>query len=120
MINAIFTAKPKKGTLTMRVSGHAMSAEKGKDLVCASASILALTLAQAVAFADAEGKLECRPDIQLIEGKASITATPKDEFRGEILHTFYVIQVGFDLLSVNFRKYVNLKMFGESLKGFDQ
>ena len=40
----------KNGTVCMEMQGHAMTAPKGADLVCAAATTVAYTLAQAVQF----------------------------------------------------------------------
>lgn len=118
MVNAIFFSKPEEGTLTMRVSGHAQSDEKGKDLICASASILAMTLAYAVGYADQEKKFLQKPDVQMIDGKTWITVKPTMDAFGEILHAFFIIQMGFCLLSDAYPDNVTVKSFGESVKDF--
>ena len=106
-----------KRELSLRVKGHAGQAEPGKDIVCASASILAYTAAQVVKAMHAHGDLEKEPKIRLKEGDALIACKPKtDKLYAEALHTYFVIQVGYSLLSYNYPEYVNLTMFGKGVK----
>lgn len=120
MVKAEFTALPKEGLIAMKVTGHAQTAAKGQDLVCASASILALTLAQAVGFANQEGKLQREPRMKIAEGKTIVIAKPTPEAMGEIIHAFYMAQVGFSILATVYKDNVQLTSFDESIKGFNQ
>lgn len=97
------------------MDGHAQAGEYGHDLVCASASILAYTLAQNLNMAYAQGLLKYKPDLKLNkDGKAVIHCRTKDDTYAEILHVFLVIQTGFQLLAHNYPNYVFLTMFGEA------
>lgn len=118
MINAIFFARPEEGTITMRVSGHAQSDEKGKDLICASASILAMTLAYAIGYADTEKKFIEDPDVYMENGRTRITVKPSAESFAEILHAFFIVQIGFCLLSDVYPDRVSVVSFNESVKDF--
>ena len=101
--------------ICMELSGHAGQAKKGQDLICASASMLAYTVAQAVRFLFEEDKLLDEPQIGLEDGNALVEAAPKQEFFDETLHTFFVAQVGFHLLAHNYPQAVELISFGKSL-----
>lgn len=92
--------------LSLRMKGHAGSAEIGKDLVCASASILAYTLAQNIK--DQEQFCE-KTTIKLQEGDATIACIPKPEaHRGmQILYAAFVR--GFELLQANFPDKVSVQ-----------
>jgi uncharacterized protein YsxB (DUF464 family) len=116
MITASFSRRNDNGTesITLRLTGHAGMAEKGQDIVCASASILAYTVAQSLQFMYEEGELEEKPLIRLDSGDAVITAIPKYGFYKEALHTFFVAQVGYHLLAHNYPQYVELHSFGEA------
>ena len=116
MINAVFKCNNEKVILSARISGHANAVTSSTDPVCASASILALTLAQLVQFSYEEGKLRKKPDIQIADGRTSIVCEPKMDAFGELLHAYYCIEVGFHLLSRNCRDYVKLIPFSDSEK----
>lgn len=102
----------------MRVSGHAGSADKGKDLVCASASILTYTAAQVLQCMFADGDLRCRPFLRLEPGDSKIIVKPKNGRYAEALHVFFVVQMGFYLLSSQYPQFVELTSFGEAQGAF--
>lgn len=116
MITASFYTNKEAGSITLAVSGHAGADEKGKDIVCAASSILAYTVAQTIQFMYEEGGLQKKPNIKLKDGDCVITAKPKPESYAEALHTFFVAQVGFHLLSHSYPQYVDIEPFyvGES------
>ena len=114
MIQASFNRRKDGDAISLRVNGHAGQAEKGQDLICASASILAYTLAQYLHYIHNQGGLVKKPHIVLNEGDALIVAKPKEETEGEVLNAFFVAEVGFSLLEKNYPQFVKLKMFGES------
>ena len=116
MITASFSRANDNGTksITLRLNGHAGMAEKGEDTMCASASILAYTVAQSLMFMHEEGGLEEKPLIRLNSGDAEITAIPKHTSYNEALHIFFVAQVGYSLLAHNYPQYVELNSFGEA------
>lgn len=107
MIEAKF--QKNKSYIRMTLNGHADFAENGFDTICASASILAYTLAQFVSNADKAGVLKKRPTIKLTEGYSKIECYPKDEVaEGELMRAFLFTQLGFQLLTANYSEYVNL------------
>ena len=114
MITAQFSTDKEAGSIALKLTGHAHSAEKGRDTICAAASILAYTLAQTLQFMYEEGGLHKKPHLKLKEGDALIIAKPKKESYEEALHTFFVAQVGFHLLSHTYPQYVTLVSFGNS------
>ena len=111
MIQAAFFTDKSSGSISLKVRGHAGAAEKGNDIVCASSSILAYTVAQAMEYMYAEGGLRKKPRIEFADGDATIVAKPKDDSYAEALHTFFVAQVGYSLLAHNYPQYVGLKPF---------
>ena len=114
MVKAEFFTNKDSGSITMKVTGHAGQAKKGEDIVCASASILAYTVAQTLQFMYEQGDLQKKPHIKLEEGDTIIVAKPKTDSYAETLHTFFVAQVGYHLLSHNYPQYVTLQSFGDS------
>ena len=114
MVKAEFFTNKEAGSITLKLTGHAGADEKGKDIVCASCSILAYTVAQALQFMYEEGNLQKKPHLKLEPGDTCIVAKPKTEYFTEALHTFFVAQVGYHLLSHSYPQYVSLSSFGES------
>jgi uncharacterized protein YsxB (DUF464 family) len=103
--------------LRLTIEGHAGSDTKGHDLVCASASILAYTVAQVVQTMEHHGDLEGKSCIELNDGNATIIFRCKDDdIYAEAMHTFFVIKTGYDLLAHNFPQYVEIKSVGQALK----
>ena len=102
MIVAKFYQKPDNGSIHMTLKGHAQAAPKGEDLICASATMLAYTVAQAVQFMFEQGKLKKKPKVILREGRAMIVATPTEDGYAEALHTFWVAQCGAHVLAKNY------------------
>ena len=109
MIIAKFYQKPRDGSIHMTLRGHAGAAPKGKDLICASATMTVYTLAQAVQFMFEQGMLKKKPKISIKEGKAAVIAVPQDECLAEVLHTFWVAQCGMHVLARNYPQYVKLE-----------
>lgn len=102
--------------LRLTVDGHAGSDATGHDLVCASASILAYTVAQIVKHMEERGELVGKPIVDLNEGNASIIIRCKDDdIFAEARHTFYVVKTGFALLEYNYPQYVRVKSVGKAL-----
>ena len=108
MVKIHFWQDKDKGTIHMKVQGHADVAPKGADLVCASATMLVYTVAQAMTFMHEQGQLEEKPRIKIREGKASVVAKPKEDFFAEVLHTFWVAQCGCHVLACNYPEAVSL------------
>jgi uncharacterized protein YsxB (DUF464 family) len=111
MITAKFYQKPINGSIHMTLRGHAEAAPKGKDLICASATMLAYTVAQAVQFMYEEGKLKKKPKVHIVDGAATVIATPTEDGYAEALHTFWVAQAGIHVLAHNYPGNVKLEHF---------
>lgn len=114
MITASFATNQESGSITLKIKGHADAAESGKDIICSAATILAYTVAQTLQFMYEQGELQKKPRIKLTEGDTIIVAKPKPEGYAEVLHTFFVAQVGYHLLSHNYPQHVELHSFGEA------
>ena len=99
--------------ISLLVEGHAGQAEKGQDIVCSAASILAYTVGQTLTQMHKQGWLKKRPHINLREGKGLITCVPKREYFDECLMVFFVAEVGYSLLRNNYPQYVDVKTFGK-------
>lgn len=114
MVKAEFFTNEESGSITLRLTGHAGQAEYGQDIVCAAASILAYTVAQALQYQYEDGGLRKKPHIKLEPGDTVIIAKPKPGRYEEALHTFFVAQVGYSLLAKTYPRYVELSSFGEA------
>ena len=102
MIKVTFTESGKK--LSLRVEGHAGYEEHGKDIVCASASILAYTLASIVDSFD-----EVEPIIDLSSGDTTIECECKDDVTYRMVaNAFRYTKIGYALLENNYPQYVRL------------
>ena len=109
MITAKFYQKPDNGSIHMTLKGHAGTAPKGEDLVCAAATMQAYTVAQAVQFLYDKGLLKKKPKIHITDGSATIIATPTEEGYAPVLHTFWVAQCGIHVLQHNYPQNVKLE-----------
>ena len=103
MITVTFTEKGQK--LSLRLEGHAGYAEEGQDIVCASASILAYTLASIV---DTFG-YEVKPNISMESGNAFIECECIDGMTlNKVADAFFYAKRGYALLQQNYPQYVRL------------
>lgn len=112
MLKVIFEDKDNK--LTLKLDGHAGQASIGHDIVCASCSILAYTVAQLVKVAEAQGDLLNAPEIKLENGDAIISCEPIDEARSGLYAAYMFVATGYNLLAHNYPQYVDLKSFGKA------
>lgn len=110
MIKVSFEKEDDK--LTLKIDGHAGQADVGHDIVCASCSILAYTVAQFVKEADRQGDLVDTPIIKLESGDAVISCEPMEEVRKMMQDIYLFAEVGYDLLAHSYPQYVELKAFG--------
>lgn len=91
--------------LSVKLKGHA-GGEKGKDLVCASASILAYTLAQNVK----DGAEFCETTkLRLDEGDTEVTCKPKPESLSAMRGLYIAFIRGYQLLEANFPEQVRVQ-----------
>lgn len=108
MVKIQFWRDKDKGSIHMKVKGHAETAPKGEDLVCAAATMLVYTVAQAVSFMYETGQLKEKPSIKIREGSAYVVAKPKEDFFAETIHTYWVAQCGAHVLARNHPEAVSL------------
>ena len=94
-------------TLSLRLKGHAGYDVTGKDIVCASASILAYTTAQLVCEMEACGRLAESPLIRLDEGDALVEAECKDQKSlEEARRIMHFAKAGYSLLQNTYPEYI--------------
>lgn len=111
MIRVRYDWNPAVGRLRLTVRGHAGAAPAGRDLVCASASILAYT-AEAV-LRDAErGRVEIA-EVQTADGLFTVDAVCD----GRTEELVDAVCTGFRLLAEQYPRYVRFeKSFGNGEK----
>lgn len=90
----------------LTVTGHAHSNEYGKDLVCAAASTLALTLAANVGNMANKGYV-LNPLTKLEEGNAEISCNPRAKYRDSVKQVFMSVCVGFEILADQYKDYIS-------------
>lgn len=95
--------KPK--TLELSVEGHAEYAEKGKDIVCASVSILFYTLADSL---ENSGLLAKPLKKTVKEGKCSLKAVPIEQYLSNVEMIYWTILNGINLLAEDYPENVKL------------
>lgn len=88
------------------VEGHAGSGPEGHDLVCASVSSLALTLAGNVAYMKTQDAVYGEI-IKLEEGNAEIQCTPYRRYRDSVEQIYRAICVGFELLATKYPENIS-------------
>ena len=96
--------------LCIEAKGHAGYAEAGKDIVCASVSILMYTLAQSIIELRKRGMFEGDPTIELEEGDAIIKCKCDGYDTFVVAYqNFEMIEDGFNILADNYPQYVRLE-----------
>ena len=109
MIKVKFAYDKDRQECSLLVKGHAGQADKGYDIVCASASILAYTIAQVIKSMDHHGDLVDSPTLDLNDGDATIVCRAEDDFIfSEMMQDFFVIRTGYAILAHNYPQYVQL------------
>lgn len=91
------------------VEGHARSDEPGKDLVCAAASTLALTLAENARALQTEGNAR-RVTARLESGSAEICCDAVSRFKHVTTLIFDAVCIGFDALARNYPEYIQYEI----------
>ena len=93
------------------IEGHAQSGEIGHDLVCASVSTLAYTLAAFVENMKAAGQTRY-PTIELKEGQAIIACNTSNKYKNSVKIAFDAICGGFELLSQSYPDNISYEIRG--------
>lgn len=109
MIHAKIYYLPKEGSFHLVLEGHACTAPKGQDLVCAGASTLACTLGEAVEKFYEAGMLERYPRVYTGPGYAEIIALPKELYRQPVMIAFWTAELGIGLLAGEYPEHVKLE-----------
>ena len=89
--------------------GHAGSDEKGKDLICASATMLAYTLASYVKKLEEDKQVWCSLT-HLEEGDIIISCSPNEGYGEAITTVFDAICRGFELLARDYPENISYEI----------
>ena len=116
MIRITFTERD--NILSLRLEGHAEYAEVGKDIVCASASILAYTVAQFVMEAEHRGNLVTPAQICLNPGNATVACEPIKEAFPTLQSVYAFAEMGYSLLAHNYPAHITLFTDVEAKEAF--
>lgn len=96
----------KRNGLTLTIKGHAQSAEKGKDLICASASILFYTLVENISRLEDMGK--CKSQIKALEGDAEVKVIASPSEFDVVTSIFNTIMVGYEVLANEYPEFIRI------------
>lgn len=99
--------------LSLRLEGHAGYAGIGKDIVCASCSILAYSVANIVMEEALKGSFSSEPEVRMESSFASIYCETTKDSHERLLHAFRTAEVGYRLLSHSYPQNVEFKIVGK-------
>ncbi len=100
------------GVLCLSIEGHAETAPKGEDLICAAASTLAYTAAYSMEKMSEEGKFKDNGEFfaQLNPGDCLLVCTPKPEHLALARFMLMTVLYGFAALKEAFPQAVSINM----------
>lgn len=99
-------------TLWLSMEGHAGAAPKGQDIVCAAATMLMYTAAQAALDMGSRGELQRPPSVKLDEGNACAAFWPKKEALEKGRLVLDVIRRGLEVLGKRYPENVAIYVIG--------
>lgn len=100
------------GTLWLSMEGHAGTAPKGQDIVCAAATMLMYTAAQAAMDMGSRGELQRPPAVKLDDGNACAAFRPKEEAMEKGRLVLDVIRRGLEVLGKRYPENVAIYVIG--------
>ncbi len=110
MIEVSYFADQAVRGITLRVAGHAGFAPEGEDVVCAAASVLAVTLARFVTAEFRAGRAPVPPAVRLCSGDALISARAlSSSAYVRLLAAFSALLGGFSFLASSFPECVSIR-----------
>ena len=110
MTTILFDVDMETFRLSLIVNGHANFDEKGKDIVCASTSILTYTIAKIADDMRERGKIAKNSTIRLNDGEAYINCHCINiEAYKEILGAFKTVLTGYKLIAEEYPQNVVVK-----------
>lgn len=106
------TIGDRDGYLWLTMEGHAGAAPKGQDIVCAAATMLMYTAAQAALDMGSRGELRRPPSVMLDDGNAGVSFRPKEEAMEKGRLTLDVIRRGLEVLGKRYPENVAIYVLG--------
>ena len=100
-----------RGRHKLTMNGHAGAGEPGSDLVCAAASMLAMTVEANAAAMQDTGVVE-RVDIVRSSGSLCVVVFPKEEHKSAVRLVMDAVCGGFFLLAQNEPEHVRYNRTG--------
>lgn len=100
--------------IKMTAKGHANYGEYGADIVCASVSILAFTLAEAAKQLHSSGYLSHPPYIEVSDGRIKVECSLSPEHSERVQIVYDTIKSGYQLLAYNYPENVTLDESGNT------
>ena len=115
MIQVRLSGSERTKRIRISVKGHAQTAERGADLVCAAASMVTMMIAQHVADLNlVPGFFKKTPNVMTVSGDALIECVCSDAERYALLrHDMRVLTRGFCLLEHNYEGRVRVAGKGD-------
>lgn len=93
--------------LIFRAQGHSGYAERGQDIVCAGASILAMTLAETLTAAYQAGWVGDTAIVELSGERSEVSCVAdNDDVFGELARAYLMIATGYRLLALHYPENV--------------
>lgn len=106
------TIGDRDGYLWLTMEGHAGTAPKGQDIVCAAATMLMYTIAQAALDMGSRGELRGPPSVMLDDGNAGVSFRPKEEAMEKGRLVLDVIRRGLEVLWKRYPENVAIYVIG--------
>ena len=106
------TIGDRDGVLWLSMAGHAGTAPKGQDIVCAAATMLMYTAAQAALDMCSRGELESPPSVMLDDGNAGVSFRPEEWAMEKGRLALDVIRRGLEVLGKRYPENVAIYVIG--------
>ena len=97
--------------MRVNIFGHAYSAEFGRDLICAGASTLAITLAANAQHMEDIGWVS-RADIDIGSGHTDVVCEADEEKAQIVRAVFDSICVGFEIMAAKYPEHIQYVVTG--------
>ena len=106
MLNVYIEQNTKHGGYSLKMKGHCGFDKVGKDIVCAAASILCLSMGQVLT--ENKDKLKEKPRIVNHNGHCVLEWKPKPEYEAAINNSLYTVKAGLRILENEYPEYIKI------------
>lgn len=111
MVRIVFSQH--EGSMSIVLQGHAGTAPKGEDLVCAAVTMLTYTAAQSAMDFWKEQKLQKEPVVKLSSGDCVVTINPEETAAAEATAVWRTLLHGYQLLESSYPQAVSVYQIGD-------